>query len=250
MPIGLSKDMLEDEFRSPYDSWKSAPGPETNHGILTALAPTIEGAVRTHVGEPNPLLVSRARLMTLQGLPGYDPKRGRLSSYTYSHLLGLKRANRQQTQILKVPERVAMDKYHLENATKELQATLGVEPTDAQLADHTGFSPARIGKVRGYRSGIAEGYMDESAETPRGLMGGVRMLGKPEKSHWADIVYEDLDDYHKRIMEHTLGMNGRRRLTNRALAEKMGRSEGAISQAKLRIQKRLDEEHELSPFGS
>lgn len=246
--IGTSPDMLEDDLRPHYTAWKATPGPATNNAMLKALAPTIEGAIRTHVGEPNPLLTSRARVMTLQGLPGYDPKRGRLTSYTYNHLLGMKRANRQQTQVIKVPERVAMDKYHLENATKELRATLGQEPTDDQLADTTGFSPARMAKVRGYQSGISEGYMDDTAEGQ--VFGGTKSMSRPEKSHWADIVYDGLDDYHKRIMEHTFGLHGKKPLPNHKIAEKMNRSPGAISQAKLRIQRMLDEEHELSPFGS
>jgi DNA-directed RNA polymerase specialized sigma subunit len=166
----------------------------------------------------------------------------------YNHLLGLKRANRQQTQIIKVPERVAMDKFHLENATKELRATLGREPTDEQLADMTGFSPTRMAKVRSYNSGISEGFMDDVSEGQ--VFGGVKSMARPEKSYWADIVYDGLDDYHKKIMEHAFGLNGRKPLPNQEIAKKMNRSPGAISQAKLRIQKMLDEEHELSPFGS
>jgi len=244
--IGASTDMLEDDFREPYTAWKAGATPVTNAAMLKALHPTIEGAIRTHVGEPNPLIVSRARSMAMGGLGSYDPKRGRLQNHMYNHLLGLKRANRQQTTILKVPERVAMDKYHLETASKELRAVLGSEPSDEQLADHTGFSPARMAKVRSYNSGISEGYMDDTAEGQ--VFGGTKAQG-PQKSHWADIVYDGLDDYHKKIMEHTLGLNGRKKLPNHVLAEKMNRSPGAISQAKLRIQKMLDEEHELSPFG-
>lgn len=245
--IGASSDLLEDDFREPYTAWKATPSPVTNAAMLKALHPTIEGAIRTHVGEPNPLIVSRARSMAMGGLSSYDPKRGRLQNHMYNHLLGLKRANRQQTTILKVPERVAMDKYHLENATKELRATLGSDPTDEQLADATGFSPARMAKVRSYNSGISEGYMDDTTEGQ--VFGGMKS-NAPQKSYWADIVYDGLDDYHKRIMEHTLGLNGKKKLPNHVLAAKMNRSPGAISQAKLRIQKMLDEEHDYSPFGS
>jgi DNA-directed RNA polymerase specialized sigma subunit len=247
--IGSSADLLEDNFREPYTAWKKQQGPETNRAILTALAPTIEGAIRTHVGPPNPLLTSRARVMTLQGLPAYDPKRGRLSSYTYNHLLGLKRANRQQTQILKVPERVVLDKYSLDSAEAELRAVLGTEPTDQQLADHTGFSPRRMAKIRKHQSGIAEGYMDESPDGAHDVFGGVQLLGKKDRSIWADVIYDELDDYHKKIMELAFGLNGRRPLPNHVIADKMSRSPGAISQAKLRIQKMLDQEQELSPFG-
>jgi len=246
--IGASSDLLEDDFREPYTAWKSAPGPLTNAAMLKALHPTIEGAIRTHVGEPNPLLVSRARVMTLQGLQGYDPKRGRLKSHMYNHLLGLKRANRQQTTILKVPERVQLDQYHLGQAADELRAVLGREPTDEQLADHTGFNPARIAKVRSYRSGLSEGGIEDA--TGGQVFGGVTTPGGgPDPSYWRDIVYDGLDDHHKKVMELAFGLNGRKPLQNQEIAAKLHRSPGAISQAKGRIQKMLDEENDLSPFG-
>ncbi len=240
-------DLLEEDFREPYGAWRKLPGPDTNAAMLKALHPTIEGAIRTHVGQPNPLLTSRARIMTLQGLPGYDPTRGRLKSYTYNHLLGLKRANQQQTQILKVPERVALDKYHLDAAVKELRATIGRDPSDAQLADYTGFNPARLARVRSYKSGLSEGYLEDASEGQ--VFGGSKSLAKPKKSYWADIVYDGLDPYHQRIMELAFGMHGRKPMQNQEIARRMNRSPGAISQAKARIQAQLDEEHELSPFG-
>lgn len=246
--IGASTDLLEDDLRPPYTAWKATPGPATNAAMLTALKPTLEGAIRTHVGEPNPLLFSRARKLALDGLPSYDPKRGRLQNFMYNHLLALKRANRQQTQVLKVPERVALDKYHLETAVNELRAVLGREPTDDQLADQTGFSPTRIARVRTYQSGLAEGYLDDVGEGQ--AFGGVKTLDRPERSYWTDIVYDSLDDHHKKVMEYAFGVHGRRPLQNQEIARKLNRSPGAISQAKARIQKMLDEEYELSPFGS
>lgn len=251
MPLSPAPDMLEDDFREPYTAWKTTPGPQTNSAMLKVLHPTIEGAIRTHVGEPNPLITSRARVMALQGLSSYDPKRGRLQSHMYNHLLGLKRANRQQTTILKVPERVQLDKYHLDNAVKELTAQLGREPNDAQLSDFTGFSPARMAKVRSYKAGLSEGHMSDLEEAGVGFAGGgVKMPGVAAgPSHWHDIVYDELDDYHKRIMELAYGLNGRKPMQNQKIAAKLGRSPGAISQAKARIQKMLDEEHELNLFG-
>jgi len=249
--IGATSDMLEDDFREPYTAWKAKPGPTTNAAMLKALQPSIEGAIRTHVGEPNPLLISRARVMALQGLNSYDPKRGRLQSHMYNHLLGLKRANRQQTTILKVPERIQLDKYHLENATKELTALHGVEPTDDRLSEFTGYSPARIAKVRSYKSGLSEGHISDLEEQGVGFSGGgsVQPGQKKGKSYWHEIVYDELDDHHKKVMELAFGLNGRKPLPNQVIAAKMNRSPGAISQAKARIQQMLDEEYELSPFG-
>jgi len=91
---------IEPEFNAPYTAWKTTPGPESNAALLNILKPTIAGAIKTHVGENNPLIESRARKLVLDTLHGYAPDRGRLSSYVYGQLQGLKRINRQQTSIL------------------------------------------------------------------------------------------------------------------------------------------------------
>ena len=207
-------------FAEPYNAWKATPGPDANAAILKTLDPVIQGAIKTHIGEPNPLLVSRARMMTLEGLRGYDPARGRLQTHLYNHLQGLKRVNRQQTTVLKVPERVALDKYHLDQYTREMSDELGREPTDRELMDRTGFSARRISHIRKYRPAVAEGFGrqlglaevalgkprrgdedlaalarrqvaapavdDAQAHAPVGLAGGARLARRAEQPSAAD----------------------------------------------------------------
>lgn len=240
-------DMLEPNFQEPFKAWKASPSQDTNAAMLQALHPTIEGAIRTHVGEPNPLLISRARIMALQGLQNYDPTRGRLQTHMYNHLQGLKRANRKQTSILKVPERIALDRFHMESATKELSNELGREPTDDELTNRMGVSPKRLAHVRTYNPAAAEGTFDESGGGQ--IMGDVNSAVHPQHQALMDIVYDELDPYHKKVMEHSMGLHGRRPLQNQDIARKMNRSPGAISQAKQRIQAKMDEMHELNPFG-
>jgi DNA-directed RNA polymerase specialized sigma subunit len=238
-------DMLEDEFKAPYQAWKAGPTPATNSAMLTAMHPTIEGAIRTHVGNSNPMLMSRARMMALEGLTSYDPSKGKLQTHIYNHLQGLKRVNRQQTTILYVPERIAMDRYHLDAATKELTHTLGREPHDEEIANHTGFSPKRIAKVRSYNPAVSEGTIDTLTQGA-GPYGEVHTPGK-QRDLALDIIHDELDDYHKLVLEHTLGINGKRPLSNEGLAHRLRRSPGAISQAKLRIQQKLDNVRDLLP---
>lgn len=241
------QDLMEEDFREPYKLWKATPGPDTNAAMLKALTPTIEGAVRTHVGDPNPNLMSRARLMALQGLQGYDPARGRLQTHMYNHLLGLKRVARKQVQAVRVPERISLDRYHLENATQELANEMGREPTDEEIANRTGFSPRRMARVREYNPAVAEGTMDD-ATMGGGPIGGVSGPVQERNNTIMDIVYDELDPYHKKIFELSFGYNGRRPMANQDIAAKMNRSPGAISQAKLRIQQMLDEVQELGPL--
>jgi hypothetical protein len=241
---------LEPEFEEAYGLWKKKPGPESNAAMLAALKPTIAGAIKTHVGESNPLIESRARKLVLDTLPGYSPSRGRLGAYVYGQLQGLKRINRQQTSVLKTPERVMQDSYFLSNAEKELEHELGRPPTTDELADKTGLSYKRMASVRKFYAPVSEGQMVDAETGESGFSGAVRNpWQKRRHSTWTQMVYDDLDPYHQAIMEHTLGMHGRRPLSNIEIAQKLKRSPGAISQAKARIQALLDQGDELAPFG-
>lgn len=242
-PLGDGS-MIEPKYRDTYKTWKATPSPQANATFLKALHPVMEGAIRTHVGEPNPLLMSRARIMTLDGLNSYDPTRGRLETHLYNHLQGLKRANRQQMQILKVPERIQLDHYHLGAAEMDLTNELGREPTDGELADKTGFSMKRLSTLRRYSPAVAEGAMTDP-ETGAEYSGETHDPQGDENRAKLQLIYDELDPYHQKIMEYGLGLNGRRALPNDMIAAKMNRSPGAISQAKLRIQKMLDEMDEL-----
>jgi DNA-binding NarL/FixJ family response regulator len=50
-------------------------------------------------------------------------------------------------------------------------------------------------------------------------------------------------------MEHTLGLHGKKVLSNQEIARKLRLTPGAVSQRKATIQQLLNQEQELSPFG-
>jgi DNA-directed RNA polymerase specialized sigma subunit len=145
---------------------------------------------------------------------------------------------------------VAQDGYYLAQAGKDLQSELGREPTDSELADKTGLSFKRMHKVRQYHAPVSEGQIVDPETGMSGYSGAINNPWQQKRhSAWTQMVYDDLDPYHQQVMEHTLGMNGRRVASNADLAKKLGKSPGAISQAKARIQTFLDQGEELSPFG-
>jgi len=228
-----------------YDSWKLDQTPAGNVNALKALQPVIEGAIKTHVGTSSPNLVSRGRQLTLQGLRSYNPQQGQVRTHLYNQLLGLKRINRQQTNILKVPERISLDRYYLEQASKEMESELGREPSDKELSDRVNLSLDRIARVRQYKPAVAEGTLENISSQ---IFGGTETPGQTKLPIWHQIVYEDLPPVDQRIMEYGLGLHGRRALSNEEIAKKLKVTPGYISQRKARIQKMLDQV-ELSPFG-
>lgn len=237
----LSPPKVEPEYAAPYAAWREKPGPETAGPLLEAVKPLVDRAVAIHVGPSGPLISSRARRMALDGLKRYDPAAGPLRPYLTQHLAGLKRVNRQQTTVLKVPERVSLDRYHLSNLEKGLEDELGRPPSDGELADRTGFSLARVRKARSYRPAVVSGALED-------LLGGSvpeeRPVGPRGLGAWEKLVYDELSHRDQRIVDlHRAG------LENKEIAARLGVTPGAVSQRKAYIQGLLDDAEGLSPFG-
>jgi hypothetical protein len=238
----MNDSLLEPDFQDPFDAWQRNQTPQGNAAILKTLDPVINKAVKTFAGRDDPLLRSRARRITLDSLGTYDPRRGRLQTHIFNQLRTMQRVAGQQSHIIKVPERVVLDRRTVSRVQQELEDELGREPTDAELAQHTGFSIKRLGKIRRFSPGMAEGFFAAMPD------GGFAPAVKAESEAWVQFVYDDLSPTDQKIMEWTLGMGGRPKLSNQEIAIKLKRSPGAISQRKKIIQDLLDQEQELSPF--
>ena len=237
--------LIDVPVRDAYDQWLKTPGPQTNAQVLRALRPTIDKAIRTHVGRVDPLLRSRGRSLALEALRSYDPTRGvRLNTHLHNRLQGIRRYATRQQQVLSVPERVVLDRRVAHTAGRALEVELGREPTLDELADRTGLSATRLRRARQAAMPVAEGYLASLSEG--GLAPAVARQGTSQA--WLQIVYDDLGPTDKKIMEWTFGMGGQPKLTNQEIARRLGRTPGAISQRKLLIQRTLDQETALSPF--
>lgn len=232
---------IEPEYAPHYEAWKAAPSPARAAALLDAVRPDVERAARLHVGNTNPLLMSRARRMALDGLRRYDPSAGPLRPYLTQHLAGLKRVNRAQTTLLKVPERVALDRSKVESASREFEAERGRAPSDGELADFAGLHVDRVRRVRSYRPAVSEGAVE--ASTGGAPMAATNPFASKGLSAWERLVYDDLPAHDQRVVDmHLAG------LENREIARRLGVSPGAVSQRKARIQALFDASDELSPF--
>lgn len=245
--FGAAGSSLEKDYDAPYKAWKLNPDKHHTTLLLGAVQPSIDKAIQAHVGPPNPLLRSRARKMALGAIRSYDPTKAKLGTHLMNQLQGLKRVARQQNTILSVPERVGLDQAHLANSINELQDDLGRTPSLGEIADHTGMSLRRIQHIRKFRQPIAEGSFQQGMGDDDGAYDpGVEQA---PSNAWHELVYGDLDPTNQKIMEYTLGMYGRKQLSNQEIAGKLRMTPGAVSQRKAIIQKIIDQQSDLSPFG-
>jgi hypothetical protein len=243
----MATTLLEPELEPHYNAWKADKTPEANATILKQLQPDLDKIVKVHVGQNNPILNSQARRLTIDALQSYDPSRSRLRTHLFNQLQSLKRISRQQRSILHIPERVVLDKYHLDRHTQELIDTVGRDPSDEELADHTGFSLKRIQHVRSFRPAVAEGTLEAAGPEGQQEIFGPISSANRQLSAWHDLVYGELSPMDKVIFEHSLGYNGKRVLSNNDIAGKIKRTPGFVSQRKKIMQDTLDRQ-ELNPF--
>lgn len=237
-------DYLEPEYKDAYESWSDDSTPEGNAAMLLAVDPIIQKGVSMYGGGAGPLIRSRARKLALKGLGTYDRGRSRLQSHLLNQMQGLRRISQQQHSVIKVPERVLLDSHKLHQHEQELQDKLGRDPSDDELANKAGISLKRIRYVREWQPGMTTGQL--SAIDP----GASPAIRAAEKTHeaWLEVVYDSLPPIDKKIMEWSLGMHGREKLSNQEIANKLSRSPGAISQRKAKIQQVIRQEESLSPF--
>lgn len=237
-------DYLEPEYRDAYEVWEKDQTPAGNATILGAVDPIVRKGTSMYGGS-SPLSRSRGRKLAIEGLRTYDRGRSRLQSHLINQLKGLQRIAKQQREIIHAPERVLLDRFKLQKYDQELTDTLGREATDDELSNQSGFSLKRIKHIRGWQPGMTSSQLE--AISPN-LAGGQFSGGASSQAAWLEVVYDSLSPMDQKVMELSLGLHGRKELSNKEIASKLNRTPGAISQRKKNIQAIIRQEEEFSPF--
>lgn len=241
---GMSSFKIEDDFAPAFTAWQQKPNKQTMGLLLNQVQPAIEKGIAANVGKQvSPVLRSSARKLAIGAIKSYDPSRAQLSTHIINHMRGLRRIGRQQQNIIRVPERIAIDQHFLSQSEAELEDMLGREPTTSELADRTGISMRRIGKIRSYKPPVYEGSLlnQQSGEDDPFLPAVENDRG----DYVIKAVYDDLDETNQQIVEWTLGLYGKPKLSNQQIASRLRMTPGGVSQRKALIQQRIDEMEQL-----
>jgi DNA-directed RNA polymerase specialized sigma subunit len=236
------EERLEPEFAPLHAAYKRDPGPRHATALLKAVDPILDTGIKAYAPHSdNPNLRSHARRLALGAFKTYDPTRAALKTHLLSQLQGLRRYAAKQTQIIAVPERVALQRQHLDAAERELEDELGRPPSSMELADRTGVTLKRQAYVRQYVPGFAEGQVRAMGTGEEGGPHDAAVATAPDLARRLEFLYPDLDPRDQAIVEHGFGLHGRRTLRVGQLAAKLGVTPGAISQRTAKLQKMLDE---------
>lgn len=230
-------------------AWQADSSPDNANRMLKEVDPIIQSAVRTHTGGMSPTALGYARVETLRALKSYDPSKGaQPKTFLHSQLQGLQRWQASRSNGVRIPVRAGHQRMLIEQAEAELEDKMGRPASTAELATKLNLTIDAIDKVRRFQSpipGSRETSMndDDEASTVED-----QMLQPTNDKAWLEMVYGDLPEKDRVIMEHTLGMFGKPKLSNGALAKRMKLSMGAISQRKAKIQAYIDRAMQVNPF--
>lgn len=240
---------LEKRLQPLYQAWRRNDTPETRRAFLREAKPLIDRAIYTYTGRASyPTIRGEARLLMLDALQSYDPNKGSFSNHAMSRLQRLHRRAAKTDQIISIPEQVVIDRKRLTQAEEEFTAEYGRVPSVAELADRTGLSPKRISYVQRAAPGAPVSSFRDAEGNP--YSPAATIPGQdPVRKLWQETVYYELDGIDQAIMDHTMGLHGREKLSNQALAKKLGLTPGAVSQRKRKIQQRLDAQYQDTFFG-
>ena len=233
----------EDPLDVAYREWSSGKRtPEDNHRFVSSMDGFLRSAVTSYATAGDPTAFSEARRLALKAAAKFDPAHGagaKLKTHLHAQLQALYRFAATRAQPLKIPEAARYEAAGLAEAAKELADRLGRDPTDHELADHSGLSMKRIRHIRSFAPAVAEGQLaGDDGETPELAM---RKGYVPEEDDWVTAVYHGLPAVWKKVFEWRTGYNGNPKLKVSQIARKLGISEGRVSQIAAAIGKQLAE---------
>jgi DNA-directed RNA polymerase specialized sigma subunit len=223
-------------FPEEYTSWKKDPSHKNLGALMKKVDPVIDKALTSYAGGMAPSLKTKARLMSVDYIKSYDPKKGMaLNSYLIQNLQALNREKANRAYVIHMPENIILTKNKLQGATKEFLSVHGRDPNVDELADLTGISKKHIANSLGYRPALSGSV----AQTEKG-----DSLFENKKDYgdtWAEYVYFDLAPIDKKIYEWTTGYSGTTTLPKQEIAKKLKMTPAAISFRINKIVAKLEE---------
>ena len=225
-----------------FEAWKTKPTPDATAKLLEAAEPTINSALTSYAGG-NQIFRGHARKLALQAFQTYDPSKGtKLRTHLMTQLQPLGRMHREHSQSVKIPERVSIDLYRIQQENQRLFDDLGREPSDKELADATSLPMKRLLHVRRFaRPDIPESGLTFKNEE------GAEEVFYPGTEHpdpqrvWAEYVHHDLNPTDQKILEWKTGMYGKAVLPTTEIAKRLGITSGAVSQRAAHISAQIAE---------
>lgn len=227
--------MEKDDLHSLTRQYKQDRNPKTLERIVQGLQPTIDHTLYSLNTADDPVVRNKAWIVAAKSVDKYDPDSHEgveLPTFVSSQLRQLTRDVRHSRAPIQMPERIQLDAYKMNNATRQFEDEHGREPDMLELADYTGMPMKRLKKLNQYQFAVPT---EES-------VGEVAGQQEPDYSVDAmEMIYHDSDHTDRKIMELKMGYGGFTPMTPKDVATKLNLTPTQLSRRSMRIAKRISE---------
>lgn len=212
-----------------YKEWSSDPTKKNMTKLVDTFAKLINSEVGKYQGTlDREMLYNYAKKYVADAVHSYNPKTGnQLSTHIVNNLQRLHRLNYQNVQGLRAPEEIQTKIRPYLDTKTYMEETLGREPTDEELSEEIGYDVKKIKKYLKYEQG------------PQDLLHAHQYTETSPEEEMLDLLYYDLPDTHKRVLEYKTGYNNSQVLSGREIAKKLKISPVRVSQISDQIGKQL-----------
>lgn len=226
-----------------YEIWNNDKTDENFKNVFNALKPTIKYALASNNALNDPLIETKAKVLTAKAIKSFDPTYGTsLPTYLNRQLQKLSRFTRDMRSPIKIPERQLYAAAELAKVENELKDKYGRDPTVSDIADEMGIPIKKVENIRkqfvkqisekNYFSGVTE-EDDTSSNDEQGAY--TTDFTKEAISY----VYNDLGYRDKKILEYSTGFGGSDILTPKEIAKKLKLSLSQISRINAKLANRI-----------
>jgi DNA-directed RNA polymerase specialized sigma subunit len=226
-----------------YKSWTKTKNPADINSMLDYLNNDIEKAIYAYSGlNAGPAVKSKAKLLTVKAIKNYDPKsQSSLRSWVYTQLQPLNRYTRELAPS-PMPERTLQQLSALKRHENEFYENKGRAPSDAELSDIVGMSVKQLAKIRDMdKKTYSENFTAFTGENPVSTQELVATQDVNAQKNMLTSIYTSLTPAEQVIVEHKLGFNNKKILSNNDIARKLKMSPGRVSQLTTNLAAKLDE---------
>jgi DNA-directed RNA polymerase specialized sigma subunit len=238
-PTSIKKPTLD----SMHADWMRTSNVQHMHQMLDTLAPDIDKAIYAYSGlNAGPAVKTRAKLLAAKAIKSYQPQSGSsLKSWVYTQLQPLTRYSRELSPA-PVPERAYQQLSSLKKIEADFYENKGRVPSDNELSDLTSMSMRQINKIRGMDKKVfSESATPFSGENSASSQEITATQNAGFQKDVLDTMYNSFTPQEQIILEHKLGYNGKKILSNNDIAKKLKVSPGRVSQMTTNVAKQLDE---------
>lgn len=215
-----------------WGRWKSAPTPHNLSAVLSTVKPIIASAASRFPGASPELLQSEGRRLAAQAVQSFDPSAGTsLTTHVFNHLRPIGRFAQKVTRAVSIPRERGREISSFVKFNHDFLEENGREPSDDEIRDHLGVSNKKLQTLRNSEFyEFPEGQTENSIEVDP---------GESRLSRWTSLVYHDLPQRDRLIMDLSLGRNGRKPMDVNQIAQQMKMDPSYIRKRTLAISKRI-----------